>query len=65
MIIEIQGSSTLLKSASDQQREEDLRRLGYEVLSFQESDVFSLADEVIEKTREKFEIQGEKMNLSH
>ena len=65
MIIEIQGSSTLLKSASDQQREEDLRRLGYTVISFLESEVFSQADDVIEKIREKFEIQGENMNLSH
>ena len=65
LIIEIRGNTTLTKSLSDQKREEDLRRLGYIVLSFSDSEVLNRTDEVVEEIRDAVEVTGENLNLYH
>ena len=65
LIIEIRGSTTVTKSTSDKKREEDLRRLGYMVLSFSDSEVVDKTDQVVKEIREAVEVPGENINLNH
>ena len=47
LIIEIDGNSHLSKSAKDEQRQDELKRLGFLVLRFSEAEVVYRIDDVV------------------
>lgn len=53
LIIEIGGPAPILKSMADGLRNEDLERMGYQLLNFSEEQVLSQFSEVVEKISHK------------